>query len=203
MGSELPNGASDKPSTDIRVAFANSRGQNAGRTVSLKKRLIKISDFDQIPDYEPASTLSGDFGLLTRTHNRDYYRDVANHLIRQSLYTPIRFWLKNEGSLGARDIHIDLTFSSEAEFLLGQVSELSPPTPHNTLYYNALAGPMPRPGQVDLSAVGKTWQSALEVPALQPKRELSPMPTIELGVLQTSHVKKQNRPLGNAASAFP
>jgi len=30
MGSELPNGASDKPSTDIRVAFADSRGRMLG-----------------------------------------------------------------------------------------------------------------------------------------------------------------------------
>jgi hypothetical protein len=74
--------------------------------------------------------------------------------------------------------------------LLGPVSEFSHPSPNKLWYYNALDPPY-RSGIIDLSAVSKVWNTNFEVPALQPKRELSPMPTIAIGVLQTGHVEIQ------------
>ena len=178
------------PTTDILFEFADvERGRRAGERLALQTTAFEVRDVAQLPDFTVATAAQDPTGLITNPVNPDYYREMANHLISQGFFTPIRFWLRNDGSLGARDVYVDVRIASkDTQLSIDSFERLRgrPPTPrgHKYTFYGGLTVD----GTIPPEKFGGAWTTKLELSALQPKREVSPPPTFILGANQGGSV---------------
>ena len=109
------------PYTDILFQFANvETGEAIGDQLTLNSTNLKVTDYGSIPDYQPKNTEAKSqeqrelFDLIMKTRNRDkdYYRNKVDKLIEKSKRIPVRFWLKNIGTVGARDVFLEIKLKS-------------------------------------------------------------------------------------------
>ncbi|MGB8599742.1 MAG: DUF4062 domain-containing protein, partial [Burkholderiales bacterium] len=120
--------------TDIILSFADPDGSdNLGSEIEIKTAFIEIINFAELPDLVEQKTTTLQtlaergkilFPNIEQTNkiffpnieqtNKDYYRQLATYWILQSFFKPVRFWLKNIGGIGARDVHIELEIKSES-----------------------------------------------------------------------------------------
>jgi len=183
----------DRPITDILLHFANTdSGIDAGSQEKIKSTFIEIPDYASIPDYLPRPTaadlLSGAHpsksvaqALKYTENNKDYYRQHATFLTLESFFRPIRFWLKNKGSIGARDIYIDLAFSTKgAPITLINKNKLPKALPQTTKSNFLIGSDVPNSPD-EITKDTSEWSTHIEVRALQPKRELSPAVELMIG----------------------
>lgn len=150
---------------------------------------------DQLPDFVSDTPTASSGGLLSNLalfndDNKDYYRDMAKHLVTESLYRPVRFWLKNTGGVGARDVYVDIRISSDdSEITARPFSELIAPQKYGTRYYFPY-----RLGKDDeIEELGGQKITKLELPALQPQREISPKAHIMIGATRSGTVAIEAR----------
>ena len=137
---------------------------------------MNIQGTENIPDYERSGSAGSDTYTVMIPNNKDYYRQYIDYIRDQNFFRPIRFWLKNTGVLGARDVYVDIRFSLEDTDItvvsLGDV-QLSAPTKSGF----GLLGSFGRSeGANKPEQVGKQWSTHFELRALQPQREVSPPP---------------------------
>ena len=83
---------------------------------------LDVVDIDSVPDYGASTgartettpqnlggaALSNTYTINIANWNAGYYREMVRYLQRTSFYRPIRFWLKNVGTVGARDVYVDI-----------------------------------------------------------------------------------------------
>jgi len=147
--------------------------------MELESTLLTIPDFENIPDLEgDAETMNlvGALGISSIGHatNRDYYREYVCYLVQRELFKPIRFWLKNEGAIGARDVYIDIAVASEnVPISIQSISSLPTSEPAKTRILWTPANFPNKPSEI-LASFSGSWETNLEIPALQPKREMIP-----------------------------
>lgn len=171
------------PYTDIILHFADpDTGKSLGEKQEISATLLKITDYESIPDYSPKRTTPRskereelyDIIVSSRSGGKDYYRNSIDKLIAKSRNKPIRFWLKNTGTVGARDVYIDIKFKSGGE----KISLLTPrqlETDVGRLF-------MGDSESVEANKLSDTlWSTSLEMRALQPKREVAPNKKLLLG----------------------
>ncbi len=189
------------PVTDIRFHLADpATGTDAGDSLELESTVIYVEDFDQIADYEKEHVVkeplgSGDIGLIRPVsipHNKDYYRQVVTYFMQRSFLRPIRFWLKNVGGVGARDVYLDLSVKAEGgEIVVLPALQMPSVYPSRELAFG-FGLPMGAPhasGPTEVfQAASHSWRTHLELRALQPQRELSPEPHFLIGALEDSTV---------------
>ena len=122
-------------------------------------------------------------------HNKDYYRQRATDLIQQSFFKSIRFWLKNRGGIGARDVYIDMLFKSDInKIILTQRSKFpNAPPSEITGGFGISTGHATKPEEV-IREGSDSWSSNIEVKALQPQRELSPVSDLLIGAQDSCEV---------------
>jgi hypothetical protein len=183
------------PYTDIQFSFADSEsGLCLSDHQDLKMSYLEISDFDKIPDYElpdsgkeevEASKSVLAFIRSTPT-NKDYYRQLATYFFARNLFVPLRFFLKNVGGVGARDVYVDLDITSDKEALL-LLDRSSIPTSQPSKESNQfLIGDIHKTNPNEfLSTISGSWRANFELRALQPQREISPRPEYALGALES------------------
>lgn len=112
--------------------------------------------------------------MSSRHRDRDYYRDSINRIIAKSKNRPIRFWLKNTGTVGARDVFIDIKLRSDGESISLQTARHFE-TEGGVIYFGDNE-------TVEAAKLSDTaWSTSLEMRALQPKREVSPARKLLLG----------------------
>ena len=127
---------------------------------------------------------------LIGASNKNYFRQHVTYQILQSFFRPLRFWLKNRGGVGARDVHIDISIESGSAGLVVVPTGNLPAYPPSTfeasfgLYSTQHAS---RPDEV-FGLAGKSWSSTMEVSALQPQRQVSPAAALLIGAMSTCDV---------------
>lgn len=193
------------PVTDILLHFAEpDSGQDIGPTFSLKTHFVDVTDFESIPDYLPpkaekTETETTKTGGLTQMwlstlqnsdSNRNYYRQRVTSLVLKEFFVPLRFWLKNRGGIGARDVYIDLRIhSSNGKIALITKSLLPTSLPSTTSSGRGLLSEK-HPNSPDelIAEGGDGWNTQMEVRALQPQRELSPNTEFFIGAKESCDV---------------
>lgn len=183
-----------RPVTDIVFHFADiEKGHDAGSEIEIETSFFEIEDFDEIPDYVPPKSEDSSetpqqallgYAVSGNLANKDYYRQNVTYFLWRTFYKPIRFWLKNQGGIGARDIYIDINFKSGTKNMI-LLSQSSVPSSHPDKFGTGhsgwlLATHASRPEEV-IRGGSESWSSYIEVKALQPQRELSPTPELIVG----------------------
>ncbi len=183
---------SSTSATDIQLRFADPKtGKDIGTHIALNASYIEVTELDEVPDYESAQERQGKqsermkgksldafAAWSSSVVNKDYYRELITYVVEQNLFRPVRLWLKNAGSIGARDVYISLQIRSvDGEMLVALASKMK-------------ASPSVSGSIFSLSNVesewivrrsGDIWETHLEVRALQPQREFSPEPQFAVG----------------------
>lgn len=165
------------PYTDILLKFADTEtGEAIDEKLEVNSTLLKVTDYDDIPDYKPKQSESRSkekeviFELLNenRQRDKDFYRNRIDKLINKSKAKSVRFWLKNIGSVGARDVYIDIKIKSKNVPIMLHTHRQLETT--EGLYYFASVDDDAEANRISDSI----WSTHLEMRALQPKREVSP-----------------------------
>jgi hypothetical protein len=198
--------AINRPVTDIRFHFADPEtGADIGTDIKMDSKYIDVQDFNEIPDYEPAEarektdeaekSIWSMSSLFPSPQNKNYYRETVTYLVERNLFRPLRFWLKNVGGVGARDVYIDVRVKSEAgQVRLASTSSIrsTPPTKESSTFgsflQRASSDSEPEPEQR-----GDTWATYLELNALQPQREVSPLSHLVIGAQNSCKVMVEAR----------
>ena len=194
-----------RPITDIVLHYSDSEtGRDLGSEIEVETTFTTIVDFDKIPDYAPKKTQNA---LLSDEHlgqfataagwtaiwenpDKEFYRRQAIYWLRKAYCKPIRFWLKNKGGIGARDVYIDLNFkatmgnvllTTNADFLT------PPPSLYDTTYFLGSTSP-PLIKKWVIPEGSNSWKAQLEVNALQPQREISPPSNLLIGAGESCQV---------------
>jgi hypothetical protein len=195
-----------RPITDIVLHYSDPEtGQDLGSEIEVETTFITIVDFDKIPDYVPkkiqnallsdesqgylATAGTGWSTIFTNT-DKDFYRKQAAYWLRRAYFKPIRFWLKNKGGIGARDVYIDLNFkATTGDFLLTIRTALpmSHPSESGVIYSYAITPPATKQETV-IPEGSDSWKTQLEVQALQPQREISPPSDLLIGAKDSCQV---------------
>jgi len=193
-GSE-PKNSSLEPSTttDIKFGLAEPQtGKYVGERFVLQTTNIVLPDKQAIPDFneiakDESATSSGFLGSLLQV-NKNYYREVVSYITRENFFRPVRFWLKNEGGIGARDVYVDLRFQFDNDTLVvasPSSARRPPPTKTSTFSFsgNTFDDDVER-----FAKIGSQWSTALELRALQPQREVSPPITVFIGAYRSGRL---------------
>lgn len=192
------------PVTDIVLHFSDAAsGTEKGTDLRLETQFFELDGIDSLPDYCPSPDEQNPFqspaGGLTQLWltnlrqseiNKDYYRQRATSTVLQEFFRPLRFWLKNKGGVGARDVHIELTIQSDVNVICISRDAL-PSSPPSTIKtnYTLLAPTHPISPMELLSEERLSWRTSIEVKALQPQREVSPDAAIFVGAKKSSNLK--------------
>jgi hypothetical protein len=195
------------PITDIVFHFAEvDTGRDAGTELALETSFVEITNFDELPDYTVKKKgkqfvekqLKSDYAnpnlvtLFTSSSevNNNYYRQRATYLIQKEFFRPLRFWLQNKGGVGARDVYIEMVFKSNiGKIILMQNSRLSNVFPSKTKTGTLLTSSyFPLNPDDIIKEDSDSWVAPIEVRALQPQRELSPIQDFVIGAKESCEV---------------
>lgn len=194
-----------RPITDIALHFADPEsGTDSGTNLSISSRYINVTDFDAIPDFVPQKSEKKEGGLFmpgasnplwlstlqSTDANKNYYRQRVTSLVLKEFFHPIRFWLKNFGGIGARDIYIDLSVQGDNDkLILISKSQLPTSLPSTSSSSQGLLSER-HPISPDelISKAGLGWTYAMDIKALQPQRELSPSVELFIGAREKCEV---------------
>ena len=183
------------PRTEVQFGFADVKtGKLAGQTLEMHSSIIHLEDIEELPDFQSPPSKSerdaGDSSSFSRfwSHkNENYYREMSGYLVKEAFLRPVRFWLKNIGGVGARDVYVDIRITSEnSDFSVIplQKSGLNAPKEFGSpLWTSYFSGSEDNEDEVEQLGSQKTTQ--LELPALQPQREISPQTAIVIGAKQS------------------
>ncbi|UAA39798.1 hypothetical protein KIH87_05425 [Paraneptunicella aestuarii] len=180
------------PITDIQLHFSDpSTGADLGEEIDLTGTYIEVTDYDDIPDYEEEQEVKRSRSRSSLSHmiissrhrDKDYYRDRVRRFVDNNFRSRIRFWLKNVGTIGARDVYIDLKVKSSGSGLTifsdRQIED------ENGNVFILPSGD----SELEVTKVDSgIWSSAIEMRALQPKREVSPNKKISLGAKESCEI---------------
>lgn len=184
----------ESPGTDIELHFSNpDDGSDKGSSYAVRTRFVDVADFESIPDYAPQKSdsqgLTEGLTWLSSLHNSDYFRQRVTSLVVKDFFSPLRFWLKNQGAIGARDVYIDLNVKSvngKTVLITKSQVPLSLPSASNTLGF--MNEKFPNSPDEMISKEGDGWNTYIEVPALQPQRQLSPPIQLLIGAKDSCDV---------------
>lgn len=190
-------GGKSSPVTDIVLHFSDTdSGEDLGASIALNTRHLIFEDFESIPDYRP-SKLKGEAGApniedgpFGNLPNQNYYRQMVTSLSLKNFFKPLRFWMKNFGAIGARDVYVDLSFSDPSNsVVLVSKSQLPDSEPSATVrgFFNSQNYPVSSREIIEESS--GSWNYQFEIPALQPQRQLSPNFDILIGAKKSCDVK--------------
>ncbi|WP_316231071.1 hypothetical protein [Bradyrhizobium sp. SZCCHNR1051] len=184
--------------TEIQFGFADpSSGKLVGSEMDLKTTSINVSGIEELPNHgesaDPTKTSTGLLSGLFEDNNKDYYRKMAKYLVTENLFRPIRFWLKNSGGVGARDIYVDIRISmKDSQLLALPFAEIQRPTPRRS-ETSIIWHPTFLDKRSQVEEIGNLKVTRLELPALQPQREISPEATVMIGARHSGLVSVEAR----------
>lgn len=190
-----------EPSTDILFEFADPKtGESIGKKNQISLNTISIPDFKDIPDYQPhpeerieKDEDGGDIRIFEDPpYNRNYYRQRAANLIQRSTFTPLRFYLKNLGTIGAKDLFIDIEIKSKSPGIMVVKRDFIPKSrPGRYSEWSYEDDDFPTTIEQALPKPSDSVRMNIEIPALQPKRIVSPEMEFLIGSRQSTTVTFQ------------
>ncbi|WP_164091362.1 DUF4062 domain-containing protein [Comamonas thiooxydans] len=193
-----------RPITDILLHLADPfTGADLGVAADVETTFLNISNFEKVPDYSPAAENEKTealgkwdqvlFTSLRKSElNKNYYRQRVTNLVVRGFFSPIRFWLKNAGGIGARDVYIDLRFQCDSDsFVIARKASLPSSAPSATTSGFLLAEVHPNSPEEVMKKQGNIWNSHMDISALQPQRELSPDVELMIGAKESCIVNIQ------------
>ena len=100
-------------------------------SLDVTRRSSEVSNFDEIPDGSRLQSCKEKRSQIRSgpRDNKDYYRQYVTYQILQNMFVPVRFWLKNRGAVGARDVYIDLSIKCEDKLIALVTGDLLPSRP--------------------------------------------------------------------------
>lgn len=187
---------SGKIESDISIEFSEiDSNEGKGKKIVLNTEYFELNNNDDIPDFvdsekqkkvnvinEDGSTSTINLGN-TRV-NKDYYRDYIDYFSLKEMFYPIDFWLKNLGSLGAKDLFIDINISADCETFnvisSGEFNLLKPSKNRNrgSITHNFSENSII---VTKSDGIDNNWNATFELNALQPKREICPNTVLYFG----------------------
>ncbi|HFQ5433827.1 TPA: hypothetical protein ACGVBV_004335 [Vibrio vulnificus] len=192
-----------KIASEIDFEFSNAEtGENLGTSLKRDCTFLNINNYDNVPDYEDTierkvTTRAADgrvreISFGGNRDNKDFYREVVDYAVAEKMFTPIDFWLKNKGSLGAKDLYVDIKLESDTSSLVVlKAAEFNVKKPIKTkaelypsfksLYYEDISVKKVE-GRLN------EWELSFELNALQPKREICPDTVIYIGAKESCTV---------------
>jgi hypothetical protein len=186
------------PKTDIVISFADELGTNKGAELEIETAYLEISNFQEIPDYlqeegfglGKLESLSSLNMYISSNVNKDYYRQMATYIIQQNFYKPLKFWLKNRGGVGARDVFIDITLQAEKESAILLPKNMYASSLPSKVSSSTILGGGYSPNNPDevIRDGRDLWNTNIEIRALQPQRELSPPPEVYIGAKNSCEI---------------
>jgi len=171
----------------------NFRGMGLRRSVAIS--YFNVTDFDAIPDYKGQKQgQKQSHNALAGQPNANYYRQKVTAAVLKSAVAPVPFVLTNLGEIGARDVYIDLKFSSKSSdsgglTILGE-SQIPTSEPEKMGALWLVAGPSPNAPDEVLKE-GAVWSSSMEIPALQPQRQVIPKNKLLISARRSIEVEIQ------------
>lgn len=208
--------------TDVQFHFANPEtGEDLGETVKLETTFLDVIDIETIPDYEEREKkrtkkkideegreekTDSDFTISYKSSlsilddkNKNYYRDIVNYIIQQNLYRPIRFWIKNAGGIGARDVYIEIrVISDNSSLSILNLSKLNKkPSRRGGLFALSYSNTLFDDGDTDNEEannnIDETRRTSFELRSLQPQRIRRPKIRWLVGAKENCSVTIQAR----------
>ncbi|EGQ7953343.1 hypothetical protein KZY44_004350 [Vibrio vulnificus] len=187
--------------SDIELSFSDLDNDcSNGDSIKLDVNYIDVVDLHSIPDFVgksvPQEIDEKSRKISLFTSNKDYYRDYVNYLVKESLHNPVKFWLKNQGYIGARDIFIDMKITSNIEDLVIEDSDAfdneKPSQEQETSHKIRLSRRLlwgDNDEGMSVKQKGDFWVANIELRALQPKREISPRDQIVVSAKQSGKIE--------------
>lgn len=169
--------------SDILLEFTDSK-KNIGEDITLKSEYLKLSNVDKLPDYvidkknkKEKSSLGVIFG--EDKPNKDYYRSLSEYMVTNKLFVPVKFWLKNQGKLGAKDLYIDIkATAADNDVTILSSSQIDLEKPQKVRDHLTFSSSRISYGNsikiVQDTTSKKEWHISFDLNALQPKREIYP-----------------------------
>lgn len=197
---DKPEEGAESGSSDISLEFCDiETGENLGQEINLETTYFDVTGLEDVPDYKPnlpeESSSKSISRILSRT-NSDYYREYVRYLVNYSMFKPVKFWLKNNGIIGARDIYIDMRISTDIEDLRIENSssfKMKKPEKDEDRSFSVSFDDILNGEGLEVSQSGDTWDTNMEIRALQPKREVKPRQTMIVGGKSSGSIDFQVR----------
>lgn len=193
------NGISGKLESDLLLEFSDvSTLKNLGCEIRVKTIFFNLARIDSLPDYiskekdKEDESYDGDSRIIaafgSSLSNKAYYREMAQYLVAKRMFKPIKFWLQNTGSLGARDLYVDMTVSASVSgfrILSPDEFDIVPPRKESGVAFATTSTSYFYGGRPFTTAkiihTEDGWNITFELRALQPKREICPDLTLFIG----------------------
>lgn len=172
--------APDSMQSNILLEFFEiEEKQKLGVNYRLEKTCFNVTDFDEIPDF-PLEKYSVDkegrksISLSHKEPNRDYIRERVAYELMNLNFSPVNFWMKNIGSLGAKDLYVVIDIKTQNQVInitsLKNIRKI--PRKNKDKYMDMIIN-YPSEESLKIDKVdNNSWRLIFEFPALQPKREI-------------------------------
>lgn len=191
---------SESSSSNISLEFCDlETGDNLGQEINLETTYFDVTGLEDVPDYKPnlpeESSNKSISRILSRS-NSDYYREYVRYLVNYSMFKPVKFWLRNNGIIGARDIYIDMRISTDMEDLRIESSssfKIQKPVKDEDRSFSVNFGDILNGEGLEVSQSGDVWDTNMEIRALQPKREVKSRQTMIVGGKSSGSIDFQVR----------
>lgn len=156
-----------------------------GKTCSFNTTNFKVLNRNKIPDFEPNEKQDGKMDWLGERTNKNYYRDFADFFVTENLLKPIQLCLENKGSLGAKDLYINIRFTSETGDLIvlsgTSFDSKIPKSKHEHLLWDGQK-------RTEIQQDSNSYNLSYELKALQPKRSVNTDLILYVGTTESSKV---------------
>lgn len=172
---------SDSMQSNILFEFFDLEDkERIGTNYKLESTYFNVNDFEKIPDYkqDKSSSEKNDRGLISlsiKNPNRDFLREMIVYELMHLNYSPINFWMKNIGSLGAKDLYIVVDIKTEDKdsgLDLISLKKLSKKPRKNKSDYLDAVFNYGNEDKLIIDNINNNWRIVFEFSALQPKREI-------------------------------
>lgn len=182
-------GASDSMQSNILLEFFDIESkQRLGVSHRHNGVYFNVNDANEIPDYfieKSSEDKKSNKSIIVsyRDFNRDYIREMIAYEVMNLSYIPINFWMKNIGSLGAKDLYIVIDIKSKnQEIDIISLKKIRKKPKKNKNSYMDLVLSYSGEEYLNIEKLdSKNWRLIFEIPALQPKREIDIEEPIFLG----------------------
>ncbi|WP_146129397.1 hypothetical protein [Burkholderia gladioli] len=168
---EMEGTASRSQVADITVAFDPvvmnlNDAAESGTLGSVVSDFLIIENLESIPDYstDPTPAKKQTLGLLalSKTDNSNYFRETAASL-RDKAFRRVAFQIENAGTLGARDVYLDIVVSGSTPITIAAQDALMLRQPEKVSHMFSRA-PQTTHQRKD------SWRISAEIGAMQPQR---------------------------------
>ncbi len=180
MGKEV----NDSREANLMVELYDTQnGLSLGSSISVTTKEILITD--NIPDYKASST-GGMFSVSLGMENKNYYREMIEHINFRLAYIPLDFCIENTGDLEAVNIRIEMEFPPVVYGLLTDGDEVDAPDSNMLNVISRLSPSTPSGFLVD--SYSDRWLAGTHLERLHAKRRMDIGGRLYLKVKESANV---------------